>query len=105
MSIFTESGPVFCSRQLVYKIFGLEPFKKEAEKLVHEVSKKFTDYRNKYNEAIILFVKDMQVINYCFIIGLIALLSEFIFLIILEKFKRIFLTMKLTNSFLLSKKY
>ncbi|PKK68504.1 hypothetical protein RhiirC2_713339 [Rhizophagus irregularis] len=48
---------------LIYKIFGLEPFKKEAEKLAHDASKKFTDYRNKYNESIILLVKDMREIE------------------------------------------
>ncbi|RGB37594.1 hypothetical protein C1646_756663 [Rhizophagus diaphanus] len=41
----------------------LEPFKREAEKLTHDTSKKFTDYRNKYNEAIILLVKDMHEIE------------------------------------------
>ncbi|CAB4392585.1 unnamed protein product [Rhizophagus irregularis] len=50
-------------KQLIYKIFGLEPFKKEAEKLAHDASKKFTDYRNKYNESIILLVKDMREIE------------------------------------------
>ncbi|GES75384.1 hypothetical protein GLOIN_2v1571258 [Rhizophagus clarus] len=50
-------------QQLVYKIFNLASFKKEAEKLVQDASKKFTDYRNKFNEAIILLVKDMQGTN------------------------------------------
>jgi hypothetical protein len=47
-------------QQLVYKIFNLASFKKEAKKLVQDAGKKFTDYRNKFNEAIILLVRDMQ---------------------------------------------
>jgi hypothetical protein len=52
--------PKCALEQLVNIIFGLEIYKKETEKLVHNAIVKFTDYRNKYNDLIANLVKDLR---------------------------------------------
>jgi hypothetical protein len=46
--------------QLVSKVFKLDPYKKEAQRLIQDASKKFTDYRNKYNEVILSLVSELR---------------------------------------------
>jgi hypothetical protein len=49
--------------QLVNRIFGLETYKKEAEKYVQDARVRSTDYRNKYNGSIVSLVEDFRMTN------------------------------------------
>ena len=49
--------------QLVNRIFGLETYKKKAEKCVQDARVRSTDYRNKYNGSIVSLVEDFRMTN------------------------------------------
>ncbi len=49
--------------KLVNKIFGLEPYKKEAKALIQAAVKRFTDFRNKYNDAILFQASKLRATN------------------------------------------
>jgi len=46
--------------QLIKNIFGLEPYKKEANNLIQDANKRFADFRNKYNDVILSYVNKLR---------------------------------------------
>jgi len=47
-------------KQLVVKVFDLKLYKNEAKTLVSFASKRFCDYRNKYNDVICSLVEQLR---------------------------------------------